>query len=251
MSDTRLRILSVVAAAAALSLALAACQGSSPEAAPESAAPAPLVPYTVADDAGVIAPCVQEGDTVLTLGDSPLPTEALAFGAGERAVILAHQAGQRPCAWEEFGRELADAGYRVFIPSLSGTPEGVMGAAVAWLTDEGVRDYAIVGASMGGTFALAATPSLSPTPSLVVAISSPTVYGSSDALAAIEGVEVPVLLIVGDADGEFTGQVRQLAEARPAAELLVVPSAAHGIDLRASDAEAASRLDAALHDALG
>lgn len=126
-----------------------------------------------------------------------------------------------------------------------------MGAAVAWLAAEGVTSYAMVGASMGGTFSLAAAPLLDPAPSLIVALSSPAVFNDSDALAAIGQLEVPVLLIVGDRDGQFPADAQQLADAQPDAELLVVESAAHGITLRDTNADVAVRLDAAISSALG
>lgn len=250
---SRLRPVSIIAALL-LAVALAGCQDASqpPEPPPSAPAdPAAASPaYTEAAEPGPLAGCLEDGDTVLEFADSPLPTHALTFGEGSNAVILAHQAGQRPCAWEGFGRTLAEQGYRVFIPTLI-APEATMGAAVAWLADAGVTQYAFVGASMGGTFSLVATPALDPAPRLIVALSSPAVYGEFDALAVIGGLDVPVLLMVGDRDGDFPADARALADAQPAADLLVVESSAHGILLLESDAEVASRLAASLADALG
>jgi dienelactone hydrolase len=245
------RRLLLSAAAIAACVTLAGCQAAEPPAdSPEMAAPLPS--YTVVDEPGGVAGCVHDGDTVLTLGDDPLPrSESLAFGEGDTAVILAHQAGQRPCAWNEYGRELAARGMQVFIPSLTGTPDALIGAAVVWLTEHGVERYALVGASMGGTYVLAATPALTPAPSLVVAISAPTEYAGADALSAIADIDAPVLLMAGNGDGDFPAQARELADAQPDAELLVATSNAHGIELRANNAPVAERLDTALADALG
>jgi pimeloyl-ACP methyl ester carboxylesterase len=238
------------AAAIAACVALAGCQAAEPPA--ESPTTAPLPSYTVVDEPGGVAGCVHDGDTVLTLGDDPLPrSESRASGEGESAVFLAHPAGQRPCAWNEYGRELAARGMQVFIPSLTGTPDALIGAAVVWLTEHGVERYALVGASMGGTYVLAATPALTPAPSLVVAISAPTEYAGADALSAISEIDAPVLLMAGNGDGDFPAQARELADAQPNAELLVATSNAHGIELRANNAPVAERLDTALADALG
>lgn len=244
------RRLLLSAAAIAACAALAGCQAAEPPA--ESPTTAPLPSYTVVDEPGGVAGCVHDGDTVLTLGDDPLPrSESLAFGEGESAVILAHQAGQRPCSWNDYGRELAARGFQVFIPSLTGTPDAVIGAAVVWLRENGVERYALVGASMGGTYVLAAAPALTPAPSLVVAISAPTEYAGADALSAISEIDAPVLLMAGNGDGDFPAQARELADAQPNAELLVATSNAHGIELRADNAPVAERLDTALADALG
>lgn len=243
---SRIRLLSLPAVLL-LAASLLGCQDGGPSS--EPSAPAASARYVKAADPGAVAACLREGDTVLELADSPLPTQALAFGDGESAVILAHQAGQKPCAWADHGRTLAAQGHRVFIPTLI-TPESTMGAAVAWLREQGADRYALVGASMGGTFSLVATPGLDPAPRLVVALSSPAVYGSWDATGVIGGLAVPVLLLVGERDGSFAADARELAEAQPEAELLVVDASAHGIALIAADADVASRLDAALADAL-
>jgi pimeloyl-ACP methyl ester carboxylesterase len=145
---------------------------------------------------------------------------------------------------------LAERGYRVFIPSLSGTPHAVIGAAVAWLTENGVTCYALVGASMGGGFVLSAAPALEPAPSLVAAISAGTDYAGTDVRDTIGDIAAPVLLIAGDGDKGFADEAKRLADARPDAELLVVASSAHGTQLLASDAQVAERLDAALAEAL-
>ncbi|MGN6271985.1 MAG: alpha/beta fold hydrolase [Protaetiibacter sp.] len=249
------RPLLLLTAALAAAVALSGCQSAGAPAEPPSDTgdePAAALRYTPVDEPGGVSGCVQEGDTVLTLGDDPLPrTESLTFGDSDRAVILAHQAGQRPCSWNDYGRALAERGYRVFIPSLTGTPDAVMGAAVAWLTENGVTQYAMVGASMGGTYVLASAAALTPAPSLVVAISSPTEYAGVDALATIGDIRSPVLLVAGDGDQDFAAQAQRLAEAQPDAELLVVASRAHGTELRWGDAQVAERLDAALDEALG
>lgn len=242
--------LAAVAALAAAAIALSGCTGTSePTASTDVADPA--VAFVPVDEPDAVAGCVQEGDVVLALDAPGVPTEALAFGDGDRAVVLAHQSGQGPCAWEPYGRTLAELGYRVFLPALTALPDDVMGAAVAWLTAEGVEEYALVGASMGGAFVLASAPSLDPAPAVVIALSSPTEYNDVDALANVGSVTAPVLLVAGDADADFAEQSTLLAEARPDTDLVVVASPAHGIALLTSDAEVAALVETALADALG
>ena len=241
----------VAVALAASLVGLAACQASD-EPTPTATASAEAAGFRVNDEPDAVAACLQPGDTALAM-DTPggQLDEAITYGDGDTAVILSHQAEQGPCAWDAYGRTLAERGYRVFIPALLVTPEGVLAPSVDWLTEQGVERYALVGASKGGAYSLAAAAHLSPAPALVAAVSSPTEYDPADALGEIGAITSPVLLIAGSDDDDFAAQAQALADAQPAATLLVVPSSAHGTELIATSPEAATALDDALADALG
>lgn len=241
------RVLALISSSV-LALSLAGCSSAVESAGTSSS---PQAGFVSSSEPHQVSGCLQEGDTALVLDAPGVPTEALTFGDGPRTVILAHQAEQGPCAWDAYGRTLAERGYRVFIPSLTASPEDVMSAAVAWLGAAGVSEYAMVGASMGGAYVLSTAGELNPAPSVVVAISSPAQYNDIDALAGIRAITQPILLVAGTGDDDFADQARRLAEAQPDAHVLLVDSSAHGTALLATDTEVAAAVEAALTDAIG
>lgn len=228
-----------------LALGLTACApAANPRSLPSDAAASPgtaTVPkFVVNDDPVVVSGCLQTGDTALVLDWPRARTEALSFGKGDRAVILGHQAEQRPCAWAAFGRELAAQGWRVFIPRLNYEALPLLQASVNWLVNNGVTSYTLRGASMGGTFILSAAPDLDPMPSGAVAISAPATYGSADAVGAIGRIQSPVTLIAADGDDDFAEQAHELKEHNPSATLLIVHASEHGTELLSTNAKVRS-----------
>ncbi|MGX5682599.1 alpha/beta hydrolase [Schumannella luteola] len=229
-----------------LALALTACHSSAdPTASPTESSGAGHT-FVENSEPDAVAGCLQPGDSALTLDAPGVPTEAIAYGDGERGVILAHQSGQGPCAWDEFGRELAADGYTVIIPMLTAEPAPLLQAAADWLLDEGVENYALLGASMGGAFVLAAGGGLDPAPTAVIALSPPTEHGEVDALAGIPDIPTPVLIAAAEDDEDFAGAARTLTAAQPDAELLIVPGSAHGIALLGADDAVAAAVRGAL-----
>ncbi|GAA2229709.1 dienelactone hydrolase family protein [Herbiconiux moechotypicola] len=215
---------------------LAACSAGSdersvPSSNPEVSGSGTVPDFVLDTDPSAVSGCVEAGDITLVLDSPGVPAEALTFGEGDRAVILGHQAEQGPCAWAAFGRELAAQGWRVFIPELNHEPLPLLQASVDWLTGNGVTSFALVGASMGGAFALSAAPDLAPEPSEVVAISSPASYGPADALGNIGRIGVPVTLIAAEDDDDFAEQAQLMNDQNADAELVIVPGSAHGTDL--------------------
>lgn len=74
--------------------------------------------------------------------------------------------------------------------------------------------------------------------------SSPAMYAAmlgrlldqDDRLAGLAALDVPTLVIVGEQDAPFLGPSRAMAEAMPAAELVVVPDAGHSPQFEHPDA---------------
>ncbi|MDO7883454.1 alpha/beta hydrolase [Salinibacterium soli] len=219
----------------ALALVLGGCQPSTEPTVPSTEAEVAEFAFVESAEPDAVSGCLQPGDIALALDAPGVPTEAIAYGEGDRGVILAHQSGQGPCSWDAYGRELAAGGYTVIIPMLTADAAPLLQAAADWLGSKGVEDYALVGASMGGAFVLAAGGSLSPEPAVVVALSPPVEHGGVDALAGIPAITAPVLIAAAEDDEDFADAARELAGAQPAAELLIVPGTAHGIALLASD----------------
>ena len=173
-----------------------------------------------------------------------VPLVGVLRGSGGRGVVLAHQLDDDLCAWMPYARRLARLGYRVLAFSFRGyAPSGGavavpaydadVAAAVAVLRRRGATRTAAVGASMGGTAALAAAPDIRPRLAAVASLSGPAALDELDARVAVRTLAIPILFLVGRDDSEFALDARRLVRAAASneKELRVFPGAAHGIDL--------------------
>lgn len=188
----------------------------------------------------------------LDLADDGSP-DAFQIGSGEAAVILLHQNDGRACAWVPFAQSLADQGYAVLVPVMrpGRWPQPVIGLAAEHLRADGATHLGLVGASMGGTYAIAATPELKPAPDVVVAVSAPDFYKGSSARDAIADLALPTLFVVAEHDTGFVPDAESLAAAAQDSELMVLGDAtAHGILLLDQEPEAAAAVQDTLQEHL-
>lgn len=167
--------------------------------------------------------------------------DAFQIGESGAGVVLLHQNDGRACAWVPFAERLAEEGYAVVVPVMrSGTwPQPVIDLAAQHLRAEGAEHLALVGASMGGTYAIAAAPELSTPPDLVVAISAPDFYRGASARDVVGDLTVPLLLVAAQDDATFVQEGEAMHAAAPDSEWVVQPGFAHGIQLLDQDPEAA------------
>jgi alpha-beta hydrolase superfamily lysophospholipase len=102
-------------------------------------------------------------------------------------------------------------------------------AAVAYARQRGYERLFVVGASMGGTAALAvaARQELAG----VVVISSPETFEGIDARSALPSVREPLLFIVANGDQPYRRAVEAMHEAAGAGGLVLLPGNEHGTDL--------------------
>lgn len=240
---------SAVLAAVALVAALAGgCAGGSGGKAEggDGAATAQAPTSTTLPQAG--RGCVEPGD-----GAQPIRFEAsnkaslagVVLGSGPSGVVLAHQNGSDACQWMPYARELAKQGYQVLMfdfegfgasPPRSGDAPilavDTAGAVVA-LRSRGATKVVLVGASMGGTGALAAAGLVAPPVDGVVSLSAPAEFVGVDAKAAVATLDVPVLYVAAADDGQFGSDARDLHAATRSKDrkLLVVPGYSHGVGL--------------------
>ncbi len=166
--------------------------------------------------------------------------EGRAWGSGTTYVILAHMRPADMTSWFDFARLLADEGYTAIAFNFRGYGESegdegefnvaadVRGAVAAAL-DEGANDVFVIGASMGGTGAIAtaASDNIAGT----VAISAPAEFGTLRAPVLVQLINGPLLLIAADEDGEAANDALDIASDKPDAEILVLPGAQHGTNL--------------------
>ncbi|MEV4535366.1 alpha/beta fold hydrolase [Asanoa sp. NPDC049518] len=172
----------------------------------------------------------------------PSDLGGLIGGSGTTGVVLAHQAEADLCQWILGFNELIGAGYKVLAfdfhghgsseSSETGFDDDVVAAAA--LRADGATSLVLVGASMGGTFSIAATPKITPPVAAVVSVSAPLAYGGVSAQEAVPQVTVPALFLAQQDDGLFGDAAKDFkaaATASPDARLLVTPGAIHGVPL--------------------
>ena len=186
-------------------------------------------------------------DTIPDPGrDFPITTlqglnlEAKAWGTGESYVILAHMRPADMTSWFDFARLLAEEGYTAVAFNFRGYGEsdgneGEFGVkddvrgVVAAALDAGATNVFVIGASMGGTGAVAAAAGDGITG--IITLSAPAEFEGLDATHYSPFVHGPLLLIAADEDGEAANDALAIASGNEAAEVLVLPGAQHGTNL--------------------
>jgi pimeloyl-ACP methyl ester carboxylesterase len=179
-------------------------------------------------------------------------------GDGTTAVVLAHESGQDACDWASYVPDLVDAGHTVLAVDLNTVGDRRLdldvAAGVAEVRARGAERVVAIGASMGGTAAVAAAgaPGTGAAIDGVVSISAPASYLEADALAAAPAVAVPVLFVAAEDDGDAAADARAMADAAtasPSAEVVVVPGGRHGTRLLPDTADESAEVRGAI-DAL-
>lgn len=168
-----------------------------------------------------------------------LTLDGLVFGGGPVWVVLAHMRPASKESWEPFAGVLAARGYTALVFDFRGygASEGsgfavdvdVLGA-VDYAVTSGASAVAVIGASMGGTGAVAAAARRELLG--VVTLSAPARFEGVDAVAAAGGVAEPMLLVAGEGDDGYVDQAREIAAATTGpAEVVPLPGSRHGTDL--------------------
>jgi pimeloyl-ACP methyl ester carboxylesterase len=167
------------------------------------------------------------------------------LGTGNVGVALGHERGASLCNWLPFARIMAARGYRVLAFDHRGYGESQFVdypknlrvdrdvlAAVAELRRRGSTRFVVMGASMGGTAALVAAPSVRGIVA-VVDLSGPAQYVQLDAIAAVKRLAAPGLFAVGRFDAGFVADTKALraASRNRASRLVIRPTGAHGTAL--------------------
>lgn len=178
--------------------------------------------------------------------------EARAFGNSDRYVILAHMRPADMTSWFDFARVLADEGYTAVAFNFRGYggSEGVEGdfsvdldvrGAVDAALDAGASEVFIIGASMGGTGAVAA--SAIDEIAAIVTLSAPDEFEGVNAANLARSVESPILLIAADQDGTAAEDASAIAaEAQGETELIVLSGDQHGTNLFTEHGEELTKL---------
>ncbi len=162
------------------------------------------------------------------------------FGSGRVGVALSHMFPADATSWYPYARRIANAGYATLAFNFRGYADSGgskqtvnapadVAAAQRYLERRGVRDIALVGASMGGTASLIAAESNDAL--AVVAISAPSRFMGLDAIGVATRVQRPVLLIVARNDDQAFRSVEELERALPNPDTKIYDGDAHGTNL--------------------
>jgi pimeloyl-ACP methyl ester carboxylesterase len=232
-------VVAFVASAAAIAL-VTGCGSGGPRTPASSPVPPPSLP---ASAAGVhCASDVAGGRQVRFGAGGRTDLGGVVFGAGRVGIAFANQANGEVCDWAGYARELGRRGYRTLVFDFSGTGASAtaagdtrsdLEAAVAYLRGDGVETVVLMGASMGGTTAVATAAEPGRPVAGVVSLSAPRNWMNTNAEAAAPKLTVPVLYLVGEQDKIYADESRMLAAETPAAlsKLVVVDSSSHGVGL--------------------
>lgn len=177
------------------------------------------------------------------------------FGSGHVGVVLAHMLPSDATSWYSAARKIADAGYFVLAFNFRGY-DGSQGtkstagaskdlkAARDMLVGRGAQGVVLVGASTGGTAAIAAAGTIDPL--AIVAISPPLRFAGLDAVVVAGRVQRPVLLMAARDDQPAMTSLETLSRALPNADTKVFDGSAHGTTLLRGRPEAVGVLIAFL-----
>jgi len=164
-------------------------------------------------------------------------TKVAVTGHGRIGVALLPQSGGDACEWTGFVRAAKARGLRTAQIDWNGDFVPEARDAVTALRRAGARKIALVGASLGGHFALVVAAKHDPRVDAVVTLSAERTERSDsrDAARLARRIRIPALTIGSRNDGwtTFGADTRAIHQAIPARvnTMLLVPGAGHGVEL--------------------
>jgi alpha-beta hydrolase superfamily lysophospholipase len=170
----------------------------------------------------------------------PLPNngtlDALHYGSGSAAVVLAEEYGGDVCQWHFNAQDLATQGYQTVIFNYQGSAATDVLAAIDFVRSQGAKRVFLLGSSKGGTAVLTAASEARPPVSGVVSLSAPKTFEDMNALAPMPTFTTPVIFIIGDNDaaGPDTKLLYQRCASKDK-QLIVRPGGFHGVALMDTD----------------
>lgn len=175
---------------------------------------------------------------VVEFSGGDVDLSGFAFGSGETAVVLAHMREGAKEDWIDVAVALAENDVMAFTFDFRGYAgqtgekdtflvEDLTGAVQA-MREQGATRVYVVGASMGGTaaVALAAEEDVAG----VVAVSAPAKFAGINARREAMQVAEPTLFVVAEDDEPYAADARMLAAAA-AGQLVTYDGSSHGTDL--------------------
>jgi pimeloyl-ACP methyl ester carboxylesterase len=148
--------------------------------------------------------------------------------------VLANQSDRNLCAWLPFARALARQGFRVLLFDYgSAAPERAPAAAAREFVRVGTAQVVLAGASEGAKAAIIAAARNPGLARAVIALSPERFLHGEDVTPAARKLTVPALVGVSEGDPYSAQDSPALERAIGSAHkrLVLVPGAAHGVDL--------------------
>jgi pimeloyl-ACP methyl ester carboxylesterase len=191
-------------------------------------------------------------DITFSAGRDGAMLHAVVMGQGSTAIVLAHESDDDACDWAFFVPELTadDRQILAFDFSGNGTSSDIgdgrldldLLAAVAEARNRGAARVVVIGASMGGTAALAAAGTPDSGIDGVVSLSAVSSWLDTDAEPTAATISVPVLFAAAEDDGDTAETAQTVSTACGCAfpEVIVFGGARHGTRLLAEGADGAS-----------
>ena len=172
--------------------------------------------------------------------------EAERFGTGDVFVVLAHMRPANMSSWFSLAGLLGEEGYSSITFNFRGygNSEGAgfavdvdLVAAVDAAFELGAREVFVIGASMGGTGAMASAAQRDVAG--VITLSAPVEFMGVDAEAAAAQVQSGMLLIAAEGDSPYNAHAVALgANAAGSAVVSILPGRNHGTDMFLDNSEA-------------
>jgi pimeloyl-ACP methyl ester carboxylesterase len=191
-------------------------------------------------------------DITFSAGRDDATLHAVVMGQGSTAIVLAHESDDDACDWAFFVPELTATDRQILAFDFSGNgTSSYIGdgrldldllAAVAEARNRGAARVVVIGASMGGTAALAAAGTPDSGIDGVVSLSAVSSWLDTDAESSAATISIPVLFAAAEDDGDtaLTAQTVSTACGCAYPEVLVFGGSRHGTRLLAEEADGAS-----------
>lgn len=184
---------------------------------------------------------------------------AVEVGTGPNVVVLAHQAAGDLCQWLPYALELKGLGYRAIALSFAGSGGSTyitdaftyvddLRAVVDHARGTGAAKIVLLGASAGGTAALAGGAEIKPPVDGVIALSAPSLYNGLQGITSAGQLTMPTLVIAAEDDESFPIAALGIGEAVPAGlgTTMILPGYEHGVGLTDPGATSGTKVRAAI-----
>jgi hypothetical protein len=198
-------------------------------------------------------PCgiAEATDITFSAGREGATLHGVLVGQGSTAIVLAHESDRDACGWAFFVPELTADDRQIFAFDFNGNGSSSrigdgrldldLLAAVAEVRNRGATRVVVIGASMGGTAALAAAGTPNSGIDGVVSLSAVSSWLQTDAAASAATISVPVLFAAAENDGSTAETAQGVSETCGCAypDVLVFGGMRHGTRLLAEGPERA------------
>jgi pimeloyl-ACP methyl ester carboxylesterase len=191
-------------------------------------------------------------DITFSAGRDGAMTHAIVVGQGPTAIVLAHQSDDDACVWSFYVPELAEDGRQILAFDFNGHGSSSrigdgridldLLAAVAEARNRGATRVVVIGASMGGTAALAAAGTPNSGIDGVVSLSAVSAWLHTNAESNAAAISIPVLFAAAENDGSVAQTARTVSQACGCAypDVLVFGGSRHGTRLLTEGPDSAS-----------